>query len=124
MKKLFCGVAALLLMACSAKTETLDGSYVLQAAPNGAPITLTLDAGHYSGKSGVNNYFGSYTTAGNGVIHFEPGGLTMMMGPAEHMEAERAYLAQLFAVENYAFNNHLLVLSGTENSSLTFKRAE
>ncbi len=121
MKKLLAALFAFVLFACSSKAETLDGDYVLQNAPEGAEITLSLANGHYSGKSGVNNYFGSYETDGE-KIRFERGGLTMMMGPENLMQAEQDYLNTLFEVESYHLLGKTLVLDVSNASSLTFEK--
>lgn len=121
MKKIFYAFFILVLASCSSKAETLDGTYVLQDAPEGGVFTLILENGHYSGKSGVNNYFGSYTSEGE-KIHFEAGGSTMMMGPQNLMEAEKAYLGALFKTTSFHFENKNLVLSIDGATSLTYKK--
>lgn len=124
MKKIWTAFLLFALTACSSQAETLDGAYVLQEAPAGGKFTLVLENGRYFGKSGVNNYFGSYTTQGN-QIHFETGGATMMMGPKNLMEAERTYLDTLFKITNYQLEDKKLILN-VENSddtaALVFKK--
>src|SRR5262245_19427768 len=56
--------------------------------PENPPITLKLDAGgKVSGRSAVNRYFGSFTTASDGTIIWNGAlGATRMAGPPEAMQ--------------------------------------
>jgi heat shock protein HslJ len=76
---------------------TIGGS----APPADVNVTLELTADQASGRSGCNQYSGSYTVEGAG-ISFGPLAVTEMACPEPQMGVEAAYMAALAAATTWA----------------------
>lgn len=76
-------------------------------------ITALFNAadGRVSGRSGCNNYFGSYTVDGD-ALTIGPLGSTMMACPEPLMQQEQAYTAALQGAENFSVEEDTLSISG------------
>lgn len=132
-------LAALLVLAACARPAANQpaaddgpdvlGSWELAAAwtggrslswPEGARATLELDERQVSGTSFCNRYAGDYRLDGYAITIGTLGG-TEMACDREVMDAERAFLTALAAVENITRDDDALVLSSPD-VSLTFTR--
>ena len=123
MKKLALLAVLAMLWGCDADAETqaLAGkTYQMQNAPAQAEIVLRFaaDEPRYSGQV-VNNFFGSYKQEGS-KLTFEPGGVTMMMGPEPQMKAESDFLQRLPLVSSYETEGDTLRLSLSDGSVMEF----
>ena len=126
MKKILAFFSLIFLLgACSAESSQEAGfigkNYQMQNAWNNAQITLGFDASEprFFG-SVVNNYFGFYKLNGN-KLSFEDAGVTLMMGPAEEMEAERLYLELLPKISTYRMDGTDLILLTADGAEYRFK---
>ncbi len=125
MKKLFSILAGIcLFVGCSNAGEQISlagKKFVMQNSEAGTTITLEFaDSGNdYYGQV-VNNYFGSYKIFKDRIT-FSAGGITMMMGPREEMEAEGRYFADLDKVRNFTLQNDVLTLTTSDGKVLEFK---
>jgi heat shock protein HslJ len=78
-----------------------------QPLPEGVQAHLTLTPGtqalenQVSGKSGCNNFFGSYTLAGSDLSFPGPLGSTMMMCEEAAMQVEQDFIARLESAQSY-----------------------
>jgi len=88
-------------------------------------ITLAIDEqGRISGKSGVNQYFGSFTRV-KGKISWGQMGSTMMAGPPEKMEAESLYVKSLSQTTAYEIAQDVLTFSDVATKTkVVFKSAK
>lgn len=86
-------------------------------------VTIAFDDTQVSGKSGVNNYFGGYTSSTDGSLQFEALGSTMMAGPEDLMTLEAEYLAALQSTFGYTIDGDTLTLFGAADQILTFTAA-
>lgn len=124
MKKFWCALFALLLLAaCNKGNDTFVGhEYKLTDAPENAEITLGFapEGGKFFGKAPVNRYFGSYTLTEN-EIKFGPIASTMMAGPEDMMKAETSYLRSLSEMKTFKIKDKQLILSNDNGNSLTFE---
>ncbi len=122
--KLLLGLIVAVTTACSKPDISLKGKeFTYLSSPADNPITLSFDAteNRVAGASGVNRYFGQYTQNGT-ELHFSPLGSTMMAGPQNLMEAERAYLTDLNKVVSFELNGNRLILKTSDNRELIFKQ--
>ena len=126
MKKILAFFSLIFLLgACSAGSSQeavfIGKNYQMQNAWNNAQITLGFDASEprFFG-SVVNNYFGFYKLNGN-KLSFEDAGVTLMMGPAEEMEAERLYLELLPKISTYRMDGTDLILLTADGAEYRFK---
>lgn len=123
MNKVLSILAALLLVvSCSSSEPSFKGKeYQMIQAQNGADIMLGFDMNEdrFFGKV-VNNFFGGYKLDGE-KISFGPAGATMMMGPADLMEAEMNFLQILPKVVSYHFVDKTLVLVTDNGQEIAFK---
>lgn len=112
------------LLGCSdvSQPKILQGrSFILQNAENDAQITLEFSASEYKYYGQVvNNYFGDYKISAKN-INFGNGGLTMMMGPQDLMQAEHNYLQDLAKVNEYQLNGDALTLTTSNGKKLVFR---
>lgn len=80
-------------------------SYDLEGATRDAPDGVTIDVlfekEKVSGFSGVNSYQGSYRLSGTNLTIGKLSS-TLMAGPQDLMDVEKAYLADLERVESYS----------------------
>jgi heat shock protein HslJ len=86
-------------------------------------VTIVFADTEVSGKSGVNNYFGGYTSSTDGSLAFGPLGSTMMAGPEDLMTLEAEYLAALQSTFGYTIDGDTLTLFGAADQILTFTAA-
>ena len=86
---------------------------------------LDAGAGRFSAMVGVNRMAGSYRRVGDGrrgTIRFPDRIVsTMMAGPPELMEQDRAFIAALTSVDSYALVGGELTLSGGNARRLVFR---
>lgn len=87
-------------------------------------ITLTIDEnGRISGKSGVNQYFGSISMVKE-KISWGQMGATEMAGPPEKMEAESLYVKSLSQTTTYQIAQDVLTFSdAATKTKVVFKTA-
>ena len=93
--------------------------------PNQHGITLVIDEqGRISGKSGVNQYFGSVSMV-EGKISWGQMGCTEMAGPPERMEAESLYVKSLSQTTTYQIAQNVLTFSdAATKTKVVFKAAK
>jgi heat shock protein HslJ len=99
-----------------------DGPFTMEDV-TGAEVTLNFEADQANGKSGVNNYFGGYTSSTDGTLQFDALGSTMMAGPEDLMTLEAEYLAALQSTFGYTIDGDTLTLFGAADQVLTFTAA-
>lgn len=89
-----------------------------------AAITLLIQNGRVSGKSGCNRYFADYKVTGNELTIGKTAS-TMMACPEPLMKQERDFLEQLGQVKSYAIENgELHFRIGSGESVLVFSAVE
>lgn len=109
--------------------ELAGTSWVLTDGPftkedvSDSGVTLVFADTDVSGKSGVNNYFGGYTSSTDGSLAFDALGSTMMAGPEDLMTLEAEYLAALQSTFGYTIDGDTLTLFGAADQILTFTAA-
>ena len=82
---------------------------------------MTFDAnGHVNGKV-VNYLMGSYKLSAKNNIKFGDMATTMMMGPADEMEAESDFLQILPRVKSYKMDGENLILVTDNGGELVFE---
>lgn len=127
MKKILAALAVVMsIAACSSQPEqSFKGKdYEMLQAQNGVQVILSFaqDENRFYGRV-VNNYFGNYE-ASNGKIKFGDVASTMMMGPADEMEAEHNFLQILPKITAYRFSSDNLVLITDNGQELAFKETK
>lgn len=120
------GVSLLALAACGdngQNPENLRGAAFI-ANGDGTNITLSFDENEmrFYGQV-VNLYNGSYRASGDR-IKFDQDATTLMMGPADAMDAERNYFQFLTQVEKYNLNDGTLTLTANDGKTMTFKQVD
>lgn len=121
MKKGWALLGLMLLTACGGSADFKAGSYKLVDSLNNVPTTLTFDAnGRVNGKV-VNYLMGSYELTSKNNIKFGDMASTMMMGPADEMEAEREFLQILPKVKSYKMDGKNLILVTDNGGELVFE---
>jgi heat shock protein HslJ len=91
--------------------------------PSTVSITAAFDQTTVSGSSGVNTYHAQYTSSTDGSISITHVATTLMAGPAETMNAEKAFVTRLQAARGYRVDGDRLVLLDADGKdSLTFIR--
>ncbi len=121
MKKGWAFGVVMLLAACGGTADFKAGSYKLVDSLNNVPTTLTFDAnGRVNGKV-VNYLMGSYELSAKNNIKFGDMASTMMMGPADEMEAEREFLQILPKVKSYKMDGKNLILITDNGGELVFE---
>ncbi len=121
MKKGWALLGLMLLAACGGSADFKAGSYKLVDSLNNVPTTLTFDAnGHVNGKV-VNYLMGSYKLSAKNNIKFGDMATTMMMGPADEMEAESDFLQILPRVKSYKMDGENLILVTDNGGELVFE---
>lgn len=116
--------AFFMLVGCSKQDNTFVGNeYRLINTPNNAEITLGFDGkdNRFFGVAAINRYFGTYKTDANN-LYFGTAGSTMMAGPQDLMEAERAYLSLLSSIKTFRFEGKKLILTTDKNEDLIFEK--
>lgn len=95
------------------------------ALPKKHGITLAIDEnGRITGKSGVNQYFGSFTMV-KGKISWGQMGCTEMAGPPERMDAESLYVKSLTQTTTYQIDQDVLTISdAATKTKVVFKAAK
>jgi heat shock protein HslJ len=83
-------------------------------------ITIEFADTDVSGKSGVNTYFGGYTSATDGTLQFDPLASTMMAGDEAAMALETEYLAALQSAFGYTLADGTLTVFGAADQVLTY----
>ena len=124
------GLSCFALAACSAgsgsdgldgTTWQLSGWTLSSLDPAAFTITANFADGKISGRSAVNSYSGSYTTASKGAFSVGQIASTQMAGPEPAMRAERAYLTLLQQARSYSLASRKLTLfDANGNESLIF----
>lgn len=85
-------------------------------------ITARFADGQVSGRSGVNNYGGSYRAGADKAFSVGPLASTEMAGPEPAMRAEGAYLLLLEQARSYRLvSGRLTLLDAGGNVSLVFE---
>jgi heat shock protein HslJ len=95
--------------------QAIDGQ--LAALPEGATVTLLLDAGQASGNGGCNDYFAEYTLDGTS-LSFGEIGSTLMFCEGPGGEVETTYFANLALVASWLSDGESLTLSGADGNAL------
>ncbi|MDO8309098.1 MAG: META domain-containing protein [Actinomycetota bacterium] len=101
-------------------------SWVLAEGPLSAEdlaskgITIEFADGQVSGNSGVNTYFGGYTSSLDGTLAFDPLASTMMAGDEAAMALEQEYLAALQTAFGYSISDGTLTIFGAADQVLTY----
>ena len=91
------------------KLTELNGKPVPAAEDKrGASLIFQRD-GKVTGSGGINRLMASYARKG-ATLKFKPAAMTMMAGPPEQMERERAFAAALAATNNYRITGKTLEL--------------
>jgi|JI8StandDraft_1071087.scaffolds.fasta_scaffold752461_1 heat shock protein HslJ len=85
-------------------------------------ITIEFADKDVSGKSGVNTYFGGYTSATDGTLQFDPLASTMMAGDEAAMALETEYLAALQSAFGYTLVDGTLTVFGAADQVLTYSQ--
>jgi heat shock protein HslJ len=91
--------------------KELNGKPARLSSEGRGAATLSFDAEkkRVSGFSGVNRFFGGYKLEGE-TLTFDALAGTMMAGPQEEMDAERAFLAALAGVDQWRIADGALEL--------------
>lgn len=84
-------------------------------------LQFTTD-GQINGNGGCNGYFAGYEAAAGGSLSFGPVGATKMYCDAT-MQQETAYFQALEQIDRFSLENGRLVLTGGEQTALTFTQA-
>jgi copper homeostasis protein (lipoprotein) len=88
----------------------LDGAPVETVEGGRAPhLVLDLEESRVAGSGGVNRIMGTFVLA-EGELSFGPLATTMMAGPEEAMQCERAFLDALARVTSYELEGSTLTL--------------
>ncbi len=87
----------------------LNGRAVKSNNRGGPFIEFHQDKGEISSNTGVNGLGGTYKLTGN-KLTIKPGAQTMMAGPPEMMDQERAFVNMLKSVDGYRVNGNTLEL--------------
>ena len=113
------GAAAPVTGSLTGPEWVLDADQSSIDLPDGASATLTVDGGTVSGVGPCNSYRGSIQVDGSSVTI---GSLaeTMMACEQPLMDAQDAFTAALRAVETAEVDGDTLVLSGADDTTLTF----
>ncbi len=126
-KTIGAALCVLALAACGDNSNNnaaaLKGANFVSEQP-ATNITMTFDPTEMrvSGRV-VNMYNGAYTVDGN-KIKFDNMATTMMMGPADAMEAEQTYMQFLPTVETYELSNGRLTLKNADGVEIIFQQVE
>lgn len=122
MNSFFCTMFAFMSLAsCTVANNIKGNTYTLVEPKYSAEITLGFDkTDRYYGKI-VNNYFGKYTINNNKIKFGQPG-VTMMMGGAEEMKAESAYIKELQNEKTAEIKGNKLILTGSDGKKLIFNK--
>lgn len=103
-------------------TWTLDSFYTADAVSSvidGITITAVFDNdGRVTGSAGCNDYFGSYTLAGNSLSIHSIGSTKMNCPGRGIMLQEQTYLASLSKAAGYTINGNRMILSDAEGTTL------
>lgn len=75
-----------------------------------------------SGNSGVNTYFGGYTSTTDGALAFDPLASTMMAGDEAAMALETEYLGALQSTFGYTIADGMLTVFGAADQVLTYAK--
>jgi heat shock protein HslJ len=86
-------------------------------------ITIEFANDQVSGNSGVNTYFGGYTSTTDGTLAFDPLASTMMAGDEAAMALEQEYLAALQTAFGYSITDGTLTVFGAADQVLTYSAA-
>lgn len=98
-------------------TAYRDAAGAQATPPADAEATLELNGGQLSGRSGCNQFGGSYTLDG-GVLAIQPGPATLMACPEPLMALERDYFAALGNVAGYSLSGAMLELKNAAGETL------
>jgi putative lipoprotein len=91
--------------------------------PSGTTVSIRFAGGTASGSTGVNRFRADYRLEG-GALELGPAATTLMAGPADRMDAARAFLTLLSDVRGYRVSGQTLVLTGRDDHDLlTFEPA-
>lgn len=94
----------------------------LEAVPSGARVDAKFEAGTVSGFSGVNTYSGMYRLSGDD-LDISGVASTMMAGPEDLMDLERAYLSNLEKTVSFrAGTDSLTLLDGDGRELLEYRK--
>jgi heat shock protein HslJ len=105
--------------------NTHAGTYSLTQSSR--PTFVCESDGRIIGNAGVNRYFGTFVMMNAGAIEWPSSHIasTMMAGPAELMQQERAYLAALIKTNHIASLDNKLVLSNKDRTiSISFTQSQ
>ncbi len=80
--------------------------------------TATFKDGTVSGSGAVNSYSGAYTASDDGALQIQQPASTLMAGPPEANEQERAFLTALTKTERFAVGGETLKLFGSGDTLL------
>jgi heat shock protein HslJ len=128
-------IVILALAACSSTPKASEDVAMLrsgewrlvtmQTAAVGDDPRVTLqfaDGQKFSGRSFINQYFGTYTPGPNGAIEIGPVGMTRMAGPESLMQQENTYILLLGQVDRYEVSRETLVLMHGDRPLLAYGR--
>lgn len=91
--------------------------------PADAGITMQLSSdGKLTGDTGVNRYFGTYTTGKPNFIQFSAIGMTRRAGPEDRMNREAQFTAALERITEYQLDANTLSLTDGHKSLLVWTR--
>lgn len=101
---------------------TLAAAAVDSVDLSGFGITIQFTDTDVSGRSGVNQYAGAFTSSPEGAMDFGPLAGTMMAGPDDAMQAEQLYLTVLDSVTGYTVTESTLGLYTGEQEILSYTK--
>ncbi len=119
-KGIYALIALMITTSCQSGLSGLKGNEY-QLTDTSIKLAFSDEGDRFYGQA-VNNYFGSYTVTPDNGITFSTVGTTMMMGPANEMQAEQKYLNDLAQVTSYTLIGNQLILTLNGGGTLTFDK--
>jgi heat shock protein HslJ len=101
----------------------LTGGPFTSGDPAASGITLEFADTDLSGSSGVNTYFGGYTSSSDGSLQIGALASTEMAGDPDAMALEQEYLTALQSIFGYTIADGTLTLVGAADQVLTYAAA-
>lgn len=102
--------------------DSLTGkSFTLTNMFEGSEITIMFEGDQFSGKSAVNNFFGSYEIKEGEKFVASETGMTMMAGPEHQMEAETEFMAMFNNIDTVSLKKTVLTFETKDGQELIFE---
>ena len=105
-------------------TAMREKEVVYQEGQRRCTIQVNPEAGTFSGCSGCNRYFGTFTDLGGGRFQLTDFNGTKMACPAEFMKLESSYMQLLRRADTYSIGEYTLDLLQDGKVLLTFAKQQ